>query len=105
MRIVLYIYIYTYLHEPRQLQIMKTIMACSIQQVKWLCKKWLKLFQQFLKNDSETTEPEVWEVCETESTIESMVPSVVVTSSQTMSMKERLNLLIERKEKYCTRRS
>jgi len=47
----------------------------------------VEIIQQFLKNDSETTEPEVLEVCETESTIESTVPSVVL-SSQAMSMKE-----------------
>jgi len=64
----------------------------------------IEIIQQFLKHDSETTEPEVLEVCETDSTIESTVPSVVATSSQAMSMKEGLNLVIEKNENYCARR-
>ena len=56
----------------------------------------VEIMQQFLKNDSETTEPEVLEVCETESTIESTVPSVVATSSQAMSMKDICRTLIHR---------
>lgn len=38
-------------------------------------------------------------MCETESTIESTVSSEEVTSSQEMSMKERLNLVIKKKMK------
>ena len=56
----------------------------------------IEIIQQFLKNDSETTEPEVLELCETESNIESPVSSVVAISSQAMSMKVRLNLVIKK---------
>jgi len=101
----LYILIYILIFMSHvQLQIMKTIMACSIQQVKWLWKKMVEIIQQFLKSDSKTTESKVLEMCEIESTIESAVPSVVATSSQTMSMEERLNLAIEKNENYCARR-
>ena len=37
-------------------------------------EKMVEIIQKFLKNDSETTEPKVLEVCETELTIESTVP-------------------------------
>lgn len=57
-------------------------------------KNIVEIIQQFLKNDSETTEAEVVQVYETESTSESTVLSAVATSSQAMSMKEELDLVI-----------
>ena len=92
--------IYSYLHEPgttsnneNNYGVFDTTSKVAME------KTMVEIIQQFLKNDPETTEAEVLEVYETESIIESTVPSVATTSSQAMSMKERLNLVIEKKMK------
>ena len=89
--------IYSYLHEPcprialnneNNYGVFNTTSKLVME------KNIVEIIQQFLKNDSETTEAEVVQVYETESTSESTVLSAVATSSQAMSMKEKLDLVI-----------
>ena len=92
--------VYSYLHEPcprtalnneNNYGVFNTTSKLVME------KNIVEIIQKFLKNDSETTEAEVVQVYETESTSESTVLSAVATSSQAMSMKEKLDLVIKKK--------